>query len=257
VLLPREHGAYGQLLFPLAAALMVGHPSGGAWLLAGAALGAFLAHEALLVVLGQRGARASREQAREARQSLALFGGFALVTGIVSLSVLPASVWPSLAAPLLFALLTGVAVVTHRERTTIGEIVVGVALASVCVPVARAGEVGEVAIRTLFLVFSTVFVVATLGVRAMIGRVTKRPGSPHPGVAIGATLVLLASLSALALRGVVAARAPVTALPVVLVAIMLVMRPPQPKHLRIVGWTLVGTTLLTTLMLIVALTHLA
>jgi len=37
VLVPREHGAYGQLLFPLLSALLIGHPSAGAYLLAASA----------------------------------------------------------------------------------------------------------------------------------------------------------------------------------------------------------------------------
>ena len=38
MLAPREHGAYGQLLFPLASALLIGRPAAGAYLLAASAV---------------------------------------------------------------------------------------------------------------------------------------------------------------------------------------------------------------------------
>lgn len=251
MLIPREHGAYGQLLFPLCAALLIGHPTPGAWLLSGAAVGAFLAHEALLVTLGQRGSRAAREQRDEARRSLALFGGFAVVTGVVALSVLPRPALLGLVIPALFASLVAVALFSHRERTTAGEIVVGAALASVAVPVALAGDVDVVAARTLFLVFASVFTVATMAVRGMIVRVTKRTDGPHWTAALGTSVLLPLALWALAREGRVAAIAPWASLPVVLVGVGLTLRPPSPQRLRVVGWTLVAATLATTLVVIV------
>ena len=59
--LPREHGAYGQLVFPLVTAFGVAGLSSGGLLLATAVIAAFLAHEPAAVRFGQRGVRASRE----------------------------------------------------------------------------------------------------------------------------------------------------------------------------------------------------
>ncbi|PWT82253.1 MAG: hypothetical protein C5B57_08975 [Blastocatellia bacterium] len=50
IMLPREHGVYGQMLFPLATALLVGRPTVPAFALVAAGVFAFLAHESLLVV---------------------------------------------------------------------------------------------------------------------------------------------------------------------------------------------------------------
>jgi len=47
---PKEHGAYGQLLFPLATSLLVAGVTGAALLTAVAACAAFLSHEPLLVL---------------------------------------------------------------------------------------------------------------------------------------------------------------------------------------------------------------
>ena len=188
MLIPREHGAYGQLLFPLLSALLIGSPSAGAYLLAASAVAAFLAHEALLVVLGQRGMRAAREEGADARRSLALFGGFCAVTGTVSVAVMSFDALSCLLVPLALGALVAVAVFTHRERSTPGEMLAAVALSSVSLPVAIAGALPHIRAVTLFIVFAAVFVTATVAVRAMIGRVSKRgrtaPGrgrGPHAG----------------------------------------------------------------------------
>ncbi len=47
--------------------------------------------------------------------------------------------------------------------------------------------------------------------------------------------------------------APYAALLVCVVALGLTTSPPNPRHLRAIGWTLVGATLLTTLLLVAEL----
>mgnify|MGYP003339875909 CR=1 FL=1 len=252
MLLPREHGAYAQLLFPLLCALLVGHPRLGAYLLAVAAAGAFLAHESLLVVLGQRGIRATREQGGDARRSLAIFGGTALVAGGAALVVLPAEALVALALPVVLAALVGAAVVAHRERSTGGEALVGLALASMAVPLTLAGEAPRLAAHTIFAVFSAVFVTATVGVRSMIGRVSKA-GGPHPAVAVVVPLGCLVALAWLAVTRQLSPVSPFAALPVCAVALGLTAKPPSPRHLRVVGWTLVTSTALAAVLLVSAL----
>lgn len=252
MLLPREHGAYGQLLFPLLSALLIGEPAPGAYLLGAAAVAAFLAHESLLVVLGQRGARARREQGSDARRSLALFGGFCAVTGAVSLFVLPRPALDVLVLPVVLALLVGAAVAMHRERSTPGEMLAAVALTSLALPVALAGNASRTDALTIFVVFSAVFVTATAAVRAMIGRVTKA-GGPPPLLAGALALLVVVGLAAAAFTGTLAPVAPYAALPVCAVALGLTTSPPNPRHLRAIGWTLVGATLLTTLLLVAEL----
>lgn len=249
MLLPREHGAYGQLLFPLLSALLIGRPAPGAYLLGAAAVAAFLAHESLLVVLGQRGARAAREQGADARRSLALIGGFCAVTGTVSLFVLPRPALILLFLPVLLALLMGAAVMLHRERSTLGEILAAVALSSLSLPVALAGNATRTDALTLFVVFSAVFVTATLAVRAMIGRVTK-VGGPPPLLSGALTLAVVIGLAVAAFTRTLASVAPYAVLPVCAVALGLTTSPPNPRHLRTIGWTLVGATLLTAVMLV-------
>lgn len=53
-LFPKEHGAYGQITFPLIAAFAVAGASLSGVLVATAVIAGFLAHEPGLVILGQR-----------------------------------------------------------------------------------------------------------------------------------------------------------------------------------------------------------
>ena len=252
MLLPREHGAYGQLLFPLVAALLIGRPAAGAYLLAAAASAAFLAHESLLVVLGQRGSRAAREQGRDARGTLALLGGFCGVTAVVSLTVLSRTALWSLSLPLVLAMLVALALFMHRERSTAGELLVAAALASLSVPIALAGGVTRVAAFTLFLVFAAVFVTATIAVRQVIGRVT-RAGGPPTWIAAALPPGVVVTFIVLARSGWLAAVAPYASLPVSVVALGLVAWAPSPRYVRAIGWTLVGATTLTAGLLVAAL----
>jgi hypothetical protein len=249
---PHEHGAYGQLLFPLVSALVVGEPAAAAYLLAVAGIAAFLGHEALLVLLGQRGSRAAREQRSAAWRSATIFGGLALVSGAAALALLPAWLLGALLIPFVLALVVGVFVARGRERTTAGEVLVASALSSLSLPVALAGGVSTSGATTLFAVFATVFALATVAVRALIGR-TARAGGPPPVVAGVFTMGVVALLAVLAARGVLAAIAPYAALPVAAVALALTVRPPSPRHLRTIGWTLVGATAASAVLLVVAL----
>jgi hypothetical protein len=55
------------------------------------------------------------------------------------------------------------------------------------------------------------------------------------------------------MRGGLAGVAPLAALPVCAVGLMLTLWPPSLKRLRAIGWTLVGATALTAAILIAAL----
>jgi hypothetical protein len=78
-LAPREHGVYGQLAVPMAAALASGRPGPVALLLAASAGGFFLAHEPALLLLGRRGERARTEQRGRAMSRLLALGLWAVL----------------------------------------------------------------------------------------------------------------------------------------------------------------------------------
>ena len=69
---PKEHGAYGQLGFPLLSAMLLGKPTLASVLLVVGSVIAFFAHEPLVLLLGQRGKKALREDAVRAKKKLLL-----------------------------------------------------------------------------------------------------------------------------------------------------------------------------------------
>ena len=80
---PREHGAYGQLFAPIGAAIFSGHFSLASLAFAVAGMCAFYAHEPWLILIGQRGPRATRELLGPAKRRLAAFVGACLGFGVV------------------------------------------------------------------------------------------------------------------------------------------------------------------------------
>ena len=88
-LIPREHGAYAELGFPLLSGLLLGSPGAAAGLFVAAAILLFLANEPLVVLLGVRGKRAQQDHAAAARHGLALLGGLGIAAGIGALWLAP------------------------------------------------------------------------------------------------------------------------------------------------------------------------
>src|SRR5512138_2855214 len=86
-LLPREHGAWGQLAMPLVTGLALGRPGATALLLTAGVVLAFLAHEPLLVVLGQRGKRVKDALGVRAMRRLAVLGAGAVACGVAALAL--------------------------------------------------------------------------------------------------------------------------------------------------------------------------
>ena len=283
LLVPREHGAYGQLLFPLATALAIGNRGPAALALASACILAFVAHESVLVLLGHRGARAARERHAEAVAWLVVCVVFAAVAGGWALVFMSPEGRLSLALPATLALLLVPFIRARREHSTSGEIVAAIALSSCSVPVALAGGAPPASAAWCWLAFALAFVVATVAVRAVIVRVKTTPQPPNHvhvgavgpapewrapgaramsgrgGTAWQATAVCLAlgtigvSLGCVALEWV-----PVTAglapVPVAGLAAVVSLNPPHPRHLRSVGWALVTATAFTAVMLTIAYT---
>lgn len=242
MVLPREHGAYGQLGFPLATGLALGRPAAAAGLIALAAVLVFLAHEPAAVLLGQRGARLLRAEGRRARRALALLGVAAALAGLAGLALAPPQARAAVLLPATLGALCAAAMLAARERTTAGEVTVALALASAEVPVALAGGAGGSVALSLAAAWALCGATHTVAVRGLIAR---SRGGASPRLAWMAPAG--ASIGAVAL-GVLAAtgRAPGAAAAAVglsaCVALVLALRPPPPRRLRTVGWTLMATS---------------
>ncbi len=257
VLLPREHGAYGQLLFPIATALVLGDRALAAFAISVASAAAFVGHEAVLTLLGHRGARASRERRRRATGWLLACSAVVGALGTWSFERMATAARFSLLLPLVFALLLVPFIWSRREHSTAGEIVAAIGLSSCSVPAALAGGVASTRAVTSWLVFALSFVVATLAVRSIIARIRNARIASGDGVRFAnrgaawlAAGVIAISL-VLADRGWMPRAAPIALLPVCALAGGLALFPPHPRHLRTVGWCLVTATVVTAVVLAV------
>lgn len=240
-MLPREHGAWPQLLLPLATALAC-WPSIAAALLSLAAIASFFAHEPALVLFGHRGSKASRDRPRALRWAIvsaliaAVSLGFAWNFTDLS-NTWVAIVVPALLAALLFALAR-----SRVERTEFGEALASVALSSAAWPVAVAGGASLAHGARVWLVFAVGFVALTGAVRAALAGAKKRDPRPSRWVAMVGVLVALASARWCWGATLVAAAS----------AGWVLATPPSAKNIRRTGWSLAVGSMATMLWLIAA-----
>ena len=247
--LPREHGAYGQLVFPLVTAFGVAGMSAGGLLLAAAVIAAFLAHEPAAVRFGQRGVRAAREYSAGAARWLGASLAVALGAGIGAALVLDPSIRWSLAVPLLPALVLIGAMVQGREKSWYGETAAALAFAGAAVPVVLAAGAPPAAAWHVAVPFALLFATTTLAVRVVILRV-RGGGNPQASAAtrsavMTVSLSALLVLAALAAARVVPASMLLAAVPGLVTAIVVAARPPAARRLRLLGWSLVTVSTLT------------
>ena len=247
---PREHGAYGQLLFPLIAALSIGRPGATAFALVLAAVAAFLAHEPMLVLFGQRGGRAARDQRSDAFRWLIAFAGPAVMAGAWAVTSSDVTVRTALVVPAIGAIALGGCVARGIEHTVPGEMLSAVTLSSIAWPVALASGARPIAAATCAAVFGAGFVAATACVHAVIAR-TRRPPAIGTRVRSVATAAILVSVVASAARrGMLAPIGQWAVLPLAAAGAILAVVARSSRYLRVVGWTLVAATALTTVVVV-------
>lgn len=252
MLLPREHGTYGEILFPLMGALLVGQSTWVGWGLALGAVAAFLAHEGAIVLVGLRGVRAAREERPAALRSLAVFGGLGAL--VLAAAWLTAS-QPVKAGVLVALVPTGAAIALAwlgQERSAAGEVLAGVALSSWGLPVALAGGVAWGPALACWAVWGASFAAATLTVRALIARTRRQPWRP---LVAGAVVVAGAAMATGWWAGE-AAHVPAglawAMVPTAIVVLGLGTLPVSARRLKTVGWSLVSASAATLAVLVAA-----
>ncbi len=247
-LLPQEHGAWGQLFAPLLTALALGRPGPAAISLATSAVLGFLAYEPALVVLGQRGARVLREDGPRAGRRLTGLALAALAAGGLGLGLAPPAVrWAALPTPILAA--AAAAVVSRRLEFTLGgEIVIAVALSSVGLPVALAAGARLDAALAAWATWILAFTAATLAVQVLLAR-ARSEGRARAAVSAAGVAGTGIVAAALAARGILPGAALLALAPPALVSFALCVLPVPASRLKEVGWTLMGASLLTVVLL--------
>jgi hypothetical protein len=256
LLIPKEHGAYGQMAFPIVTSLAVAGVTAPALLITLAVVAAFLAHEPLLVLLGKRGARAKREHGR---QALWWFAGTFITAAAAGVGAYwlasPAVRW-SLPLPAAPALAVAAAIPAGREKGAAAEIGVALAFSAVAVPVCLAAGANAGTAAAVATVFGLVFVAGTLAVRAVI-LAARAPRSLEARSTRAAVLLLSGvagvALASAAMRGVLPWTALCAAAPGLGVAAWLAVVSPQPTRLRRIGWALVAVTAAGALILVAGL----
>jgi hypothetical protein len=246
---PKEHGAYGQLVFPLITAFAVaGVSAGGNWT-ALAVFAGFLAHEPAALVFGLRGPRARRQMGSSAvTWLLVLFVGGSMAALAAFWTIEPFVRW-SLAVPAIPAVVLAVAMLRHREKSWYGEASAALAFSGAAVPVTMAAGGTLETAAMVAIPFALLFVSTTLAVRIVILNV-RGGGNPRAAAATrNATVAVITSAAALlvlaSLTGVLSSSILLAAAPGLVTAGAIAIRPPPPARLRRVGWTLVAVSVVT------------
>lgn len=243
-LLPREHGAYAEILLPLAAVMMAGEPRITSVLLAVVALAGFLAHEPIALLLGRRGMRARDEHRAASLSWLAVLAVVGSVCAAGALRGADAVLVRAAIAPVGLAAATGGLLLLRRERTTAGEIVAATALASTAIPVGVAAGLSAPTAIAIAAVWSIGAALATATVRGII-LAAKQRQSIQPEAATTAAVLVLAVAAALSAVGEVPAWIPPALCPLAFVSVALGAFRPRPSNVRQVGWSLVGANFVT------------
>lgn len=243
LLLPREHGAYAQLGFPLLGGLLLGAPGASAFLFAAAAILLFLANEPLVLLLGVRGRRQQEELANPARRHLALRAALGGVAACAALWFAPLETrWLAL-APAAFAAALVPLVLAKNLKTLPGEMVAAAAFSSMHLPVAAAGGVAGTLLWGPPLMWFAATVAATLCVHAIKARSVKRTPWVIPAAAWTARVALVGALAILAWVPGWRPIALAACLPLAGIVVLNQLAP-SPKRLKQVGWTLTAANAL-------------
>jgi hypothetical protein len=242
-MLPKEHGAWPQLLLPMLTAL-IAWPSVASAMVASAAIAVFVTHEPALILLGTRGQGALERERARATRWLLVAGSCATVAALAALVTTTSGARLALAAApsITLAATLGWMARGHRERTDLGECVAAAALSSVSVATAVAGGAVAGEALSMWLVWSVGFIAITGAVRAALAGPKKRDPRPSRRVAV------LATVAAAALAPFTAGATLVSAL----CAGALLIAPPAAKDIRRAGWALASGSVATALWLLAA-----
>lgn len=232
------------MLLPVVAVLMAGNLTPAAVLLTIAALCAFLAHEPAALLLRRRGMRARDQTGVAATAWLAVLSLLGAGSGVLALSSSEAALLGSVAVPLVLGGAAFGLLPLRRERTTAGEVLAAVALASVAMPVGVAAGLSVGTAVVIVLVWAVGLAIATATVRGIL-RAAKERRSVLPEAATTAAVLVLAIAALLSTVGEVPVWVAPSLCPLAFASVALGAFRPRPAHVRRVGWLLVGANVAT------------
>jgi hypothetical protein len=245
-LLPREHGAYAELAFPLLTALTIAQPTVAGAAFALSAVAWFLAHEPLAVTMRMRGARVLAESGDRARRRVLALAALGASAGTLALAAAPAAARWAAVIPLGAVVLLVPAYVLRRHKTLSAEALVVLAFAGMVLPVSIAAGVEW---RTGLIVAGVWFVslmLGTLAVHALKDRHKhgRDAGSlPRLSPALGGVSAAVAL--GVAAKGLMPWPIALALVPPALLTTTLGSVHIHPRHLKRVGWSLVAANTVT------------
>lgn len=256
-LLPREHGAYAQMAFPLVTALVTCGTSLAAMAWTTFVAAAFVMHEPMFVALGRRGRRLHRERGRHARLATVVIAALATVSLVFAIAAAPAGIRWTAVVPAVPALVVAIAIAADREKSAAGELAVAVTFSAAALPAATFAGGPVTAGLVIATTFALVFAAAVLAVRTVVLGM-RAGGAPQ---AVRATSTVIRWGAPVAAFGVWAALGhhvspwilPGAAGPALLFAEIVAHVRPSAARLRTLGWSIVGVSTFASVVLIAGL----
>ena len=248
-MVPREHGAYAELLFPIVTVFLGGSPTTSTWLLAIGAIACFLANEPLLVLFGQRGTRTKREESERAKRALLVFALVALGTGIAGLLLAAPVVQYAVGVPLLLGVALVMLAIQGLERSMVGEALAASTLSSIAVPLGLSAGLDLTLTLAVALIWLVTSLLGTAVVRLTVARTKAKSDEELARVRFERALLVLVCLAVIAV-GVAAPYGTrvglwilAAAVPVAVVVLVMAVLQPTARRLRLMGWSLVAANL--------------
>ena len=248
-MVPREHGAYAELLFPIVTVFIGGSPTTSTWLLAIGAIAAFLANEPLLVLFGQRGTRTKREESDRAKRALLIFALVALGTGVAGLVLAPMVVQYAVGVPLVLGAGLVMLAIQGLERSMVGEGLAAATLSSIAIPLGLSAGLNLTATLAVALIWLVTSLLGTAVVRLTVARTKAKTDEELARVRFKRALLVLVSVAVIAV-GVAAPYGSrvslwvlAAAVPVAVVVLVMAALQPTARRLRLIGWSLVAANL--------------
>lgn len=248
-MVPREHGAYAELLFPMVTVFLGGTPTTPTWLLAIAAIACFVANEPLLVLFGQRGTRMKREESGQAKRALLIFALVAAGTGLAGLALAPRPVQLAVLLPVVLGSGLILMAMQGLERSMFGEALAATALSSMAVPLGLSAGLPLGVSTAIATIWVTTSLLGTAVVRLTVARSKAKTDADRRSVQAKRALLILVCLVILAV-GVAAPFGSrpglwvlAAAAPVALVVLVMAALRPTARRLRLMGWSLVAANL--------------
>jgi hypothetical protein len=251
-LLPREHGAYAQLGFPLLTGLIYARGDLGAVAFAIAAIAMFLMHEPMAVITGVRGKRLQEQLHHNARSRVVVLGFAAALALVAAIGLAPARAWLGAILPAGMSLLLLPVLGTRKLKSLPAELLVAAVFSTSLIPLALAGPATWTAAGVAAAVWFAAVVPAILSVHAIKvafkgkqeGRWMLRATPLTAGFAVAGAVIM-------SLLFAPWARDALAVVPPALAVMGLSAVRPHPKHLKRVGWTMVAADTATLVLLLV------